>query len=105
VNKPKFDQAQAEPARPKGTFKRKIQKGTFKVLSEDINVRAGVASSASTSPEILMKLASDKYWGVRCCVAKNPSTPREVLEAMLLDAEMHDHVIQSLLRRNKLEVS
>ena len=71
------------------------------IFDKDWYIRASVASNSSTPLETLIKLASDKYLNVRCAVAANPSTPREALEILLLDLEIHDSVITSLLKRNK----
>jgi len=46
-----------------------------RVLGADEDVRRIVAGSSSTSPDILAKLAGDKYDEVRRSVVLNPSTP------------------------------
>jgi hypothetical protein len=68
---------------------------------ENTDIRYHVAQNPSTPQSVLMKLASDKSWYVRCQVAKNPSTPRKVLALLLLDLDIHDIVIEILLKRNR----
>jgi hypothetical protein len=71
------------------------------MFDRDWYIRASVASNSSTPLETLTELAFDQSWNVRSNVAANPSAPRKALEILLLDLEMHDSVITSLLKRNK----
>ena len=68
-----------------------------------------LAQNIDADPAELTELASDKDSVIRCAVASNPSmdcactilTPHKALELLLLDLEVHDEMITTLLKRNK----
>jgi hypothetical protein len=88
-----------------------------------------VASNPSAPAKLLTKLAHNSFWSVRYKVATNHSVPvevltklafdedcyvqaaainnekvilsRHVLEILLLDTELHDEVIEILIKKNK----
>jgi hypothetical protein len=56
-------------------------------LDSDEEVRSFVARNPSTPSEVLSQLALDSHWEVACSVAENPSTPPAVLTQLAMDAE------------------
>lgn len=59
--------------------------------------RQSVAKNPNTPKEVLEKLADDKSEVVRYAVAKNPSTPKEVLEKLTNDDDWN---VRDLVARN-----
>jgi hypothetical protein len=57
-----------------------------------------LASSRNTPPETLERLANDKEWFVRSCVAENINTPQESLKNLAND---NNRTVAYYARNNK----
>jgi hypothetical protein len=72
-------------------------------MMNKLELAQGLCNAQSTDPNTdpakLTELASDKDWHVRYNVASNPSAPREGLEILLLDPEIYDRMIDTLINR------
>jgi hypothetical protein len=67
-------------------------------------VRRKIANKCTDS-EILIKLASDLDCDVRVAVLYNVAVPKEALEILLLNPDIHDEVIEVLIKKNKKRTS
>ena len=63
-------------------------------LDEDKETRRRMAGDPNTSGRDLAQLAKDEDLWVRVCVAKNPSTPAEILEQLELEGKMSQYVVE-----------
>src|SRR5262249_15856530 len=52
------------------------------LIADKGRVRCGVASSPNITPEAFYTLSQDPFVKVRCAVAKNPKTPKDLLEKL-----------------------
>ena len=55
-------------------------------------------AETTTDPVILDELSRNKYWPVRCRVARNPNTTQETLKQMAIDEE--DNLIKSCIKNH-----
>ena len=63
----------------------------------DCDFRVSVARNPSTPVDVLAELANDINWYVRCFVAENPNTPVDVLSELAKDS---DYIVRRNAARN-----